>query len=150
MSMDPPSIADSDGTVRRDTIVHPGRDWDLDLRDLELSYFRIDRRAGLQFGDILIQIGCPLTLTLMVDGETYTLDEPQELGPLLGQYPDTLAKASVDQDGTLRLVFRRGWIVDVPPKTHYEAWQIAGPGNAPVVCPPDGDTLAVWEITDGS
>ncbi|MGA2836632.1 MAG: DUF6188 family protein [Acidimicrobiales bacterium] len=148
MSIDPPFITQSDGTTRKGRMVHPGRDWDLDLHDVELSYFRIDHQTCLQFGDTVIQIGSPLTLR--VEGETYTLDEAKDLGPLLRQYPDTLATGTVDEDGTLRLAFRRGWTVDVPPDAHYEAWQIAGPGNALVVCPPGGGSLAVWANTEGS
>lgn len=126
-------------------MVHPGRDWYLDLRNLELSYFRIDRQICLQFGETVVQIGCPFTLE--VEGVTYVLDEPEDLGPLLAQYPDTLATGTVDEDGTLRLTFGRGWTVDIPPNPHYEAWQISGPGKNLVVCPPGGGTLAVWSDT---
>jgi len=150
MDFTPPLIIELDGTRRQGTTVRPGQDWNLDLRGLELSYFRIDHRTCLQFGNIAIEIGCPLTLTLTVKGETYVLDEPEGLGPLLAQYPDTLTRGTVDEDGTLRLIFDRGWTVDVPPNPHYEAWQIAGPGNALVVCGPDGGTLSVWTDTEGA
>jgi hypothetical protein len=142
MDYHPPLIIESDGTRRQGTVVRPGLDWNLDLRDLELSYFRIDHQTCLHFEDTVIQVGCPFTLT--VEGKTHVLDEPEDLGPLLAQYPDTLITGTVDQDGSLHLGFRRGWTIDVLPNPHYEAWQIYGPGKRVVVCPPDGGTLSVW------
>jgi hypothetical protein len=145
--LQPALIIESDGTRRQGTTVRPHHDWDLDLRDREMSFVRIDHRTSLQFGDIAIVIEWPFTMR--VDGESYELDEPRELGPLLAQYPDILMTGTVDEDGTLRLIFGRGWTIDVPPDPHYEAWQIEGPGKNLVVCPPDGGTLAIW-IDDAS
>jgi Family of unknown function (DUF6188) len=148
MNFQPPFITESDGTKRQGRVVHPGRDWNLVLQGLELLYFRIDHQTCLHFGDTVIQIGCPLTLK--VDGDIFVIDEAEGLGPLLAQYPDTLAAGTVDEDGTLRLSFARGWTVNVPPNPHYEAWQIAGPGKGLVVCPPGGGTLSVWIDTESS
>ena len=142
MDYNPPLIIESDGTRRQGTMVRPGHDWDLDLRDREMSSIRIDHRTWLQFGETAIVIGCPFTLK--VEGKTYVLDEREDLGPLLAQYPDTLTTGTVDEDATLRLIFGRGWTIDVPPDPQYEAWQIKGPGKNLVVCPPDGGTLAIW------
>lgn len=142
MDYPPPVFVESDGTRRQGAMVRPCHGWDLDLRDLEMSFIRIDHRTWLQFGEVAIVIGCPFTLK--VGDKTHVLDEREDLGPLLAQYPDTLTSGTVDEDATLRLVFGRGWTIDVPPDAHYEAWEIQGPGKNLVVCPPDGRTLAIW------
>ena len=121
-------------------MVRPGHDWDLDLRNLELSYIRIDHQTCLLFGQIAIVIGGLFTLN--VEDKAYGITR-RDLGPPLAQYPDTLTMGTVDEDGSLRLTFGRGWTIDVPPDPHYEAWQV-GPGKNLVVCPPDGGTLSVW------
>jgi len=146
MDYDPPLIIESDGTRRQGTMVRPRHGWDLDLRDREMSYIRIDHQTWLLFDQTAIVIGCPFTMK--VEGETYVLDEQKDLGPLLDQYPDTLTTGTVDEDATLHLIFGRGWTIEVPPDPRYEAWQIKGPGKNLVVCPPDGGKLAIW--TDDS
>ena len=142
MAYDPPVIIESDGTRRQGKVVWPGQDWNLGLGDREMSFIRIDHQTWLQFGEIAIVIGCPFTLK--VGDISLLLNEREDLGPLLAQYPDTLTAATADEDGTLRLTFGRGWTIDVSPDPRYEAWQITGPGKNLVVCPPDGGTLSIW------
>jgi len=142
-----PSIITSDGTRYGEMRV-PGPDWQLDLGSRSMTYIRIDHQTRLQFDGVEIVIGCPFTL--QTGNEIFHLDEAQELGPLLGVYPDALETASVGSDGTLHLRLERGESIEVQPDPNYEAWQINGPGMAVVVCPPGGSPVAVWaDDSDG-
>jgi hypothetical protein len=90
-------------------------------------------------------IGSNFVLTL--GGTDHALDpeDRDQLGPLLGVYPDSLRSGRVDADGTLRLNFASGASIAVPSDPQYEAWNIVGPGSALIVCMPGtSGELAVW------
>lgn len=81
------------------------------------------------------------------DEAAFQLDpaERDRLGPILALYPARLIGATIDPDGTLRLVFDNGGVVVVPPDNDHEPWQIRGAGTALVVCTPGiPGELAVW------
>jgi hypothetical protein len=81
-----------------------------------------------------------------VAGVNHLLDpaDRSRLGPLLDLYPNHLDSAGIDPDGTLSLTFARGGQIRVPPDAQFEAWQVVGPGRRLIVCPPNGQRLAVW------
>ncbi|GII75538.1 hypothetical protein Sru01_05200 [Sphaerisporangium rufum] len=56
------------------------------------------------------------------------------------------ARASVA--GTLSIHLAGGRSLIVEPDDHFEAWTMAGPGGALVVCMPAGE-LALWRTSDG-
>ena len=53
-------------------------------------------------------------------------------------------EASIIAPVTLRVAFDDGTELVVEPNSDYEAWQVAGPGNARVVCPPGGGEPVIW------
>jgi hypothetical protein len=143
--MSGPEIGDSDGTVRRGEVLSPSEVPALGLDGMDLDYFVIDFRVGLQFGQIVVTIESPFRLS--VNGETRTFDPSsrEDLGPVLAIYPATVVTATIEPDATLRMVFEGGFTIEVPQDPQYEAWQLAGPGKQLIVCPPEDDgTLAVW------
>lgn len=120
-------------------------DGSLDLALGDVSFIRIDHQVRLQVGEAEIVIESPFTLR--AEGTEYALDPGERggLGPFLALWPDSLTMASAGSDGTLHLAFGKGATLIVPPDPHYEAWQIAGPGTALIVCVPGADgQLAVW------
>jgi Family of unknown function (DUF6188) len=137
-----PRILHSDGSVHEGRSVAPAEVLLPAISGVDLTYFRIDGQIRLQFGDVEVQI---TRFVLRRGNEEWTLDGVTELGPLLELFPDTLDSISVDTEATLRLGFRSGARIDVAVDPRYEAWQIAGPGEALIVCPPSGQPgLAVW------
>lgn len=111
----------------------------------DLTFIRVDHQARLQFEQTEIVIETPFVIT--VHGHEVALDPErrEELGPLLGIYPATMASATVEPDLTLRLLFDDGTTLRVPQHPHYESWHVVGPGSRLIVCPPAGDgSLAVW------
>jgi hypothetical protein len=140
---DVPEIMRSDGSRSEGKVIRAGGSLDLPLGDV--SFIRIDHQARLQAGEVEIVIESPFTL--MAEGTEYALDPGERggLGPLLALWPDELTTASSGSDGTLNLTFGNGAILTVPPDPHYEAWQVAGPGTALIVCMPGTEgQLAVW------
>jgi hypothetical protein len=138
-----PEIMRSDGSRSEGKVIRA--DGSLGLTLGEVSFIRIDHQARLQVGEVEIVIESPFTLR--AEGTEYALD-PEErggLGPFLALWPDELSTASAGSDGTLNLTFGKGAVLTVPPDPHYEAWQIAGPGTALIVCMPGTEgQLAVW------
>jgi hypothetical protein len=111
----------------------------------DVNFIRIDHQARLQVGEVEFVIESPFKLR--AGGTEYALDPGERggLGPFLALWPDELTVASADSDGTLRLTFGKGATLAVPPDLHYEAWQIAGPGTALIVCLPGTEgRLALW------
>ena len=140
---DVPEIMRSDGSRSEGKVIRADGSLDLTLGDV--SFIRIDHQARLQVGEAEIVIESPFTLR--AQGTEYKLDpgERGRLGPFLALWPDELTTASASADGTLNLTFGKGAILTVPPDPHYEAWQIAGPGTALIVCLPGTEgQLAVW------
>ena len=140
-----PEIRSSDGSVRPGTTVSPGELPALGLDGVDLVFIRIDYQTRLQFGTTEVVIGTPFSLA--TDDGDQTLDPADRagLGPLLSVYPAALASAVVETDLTLHLTFASGTRIEVPQDSHYEAWQVAGPGSRLIVCPPEGDrTLSYW------
>jgi len=133
----------SDGSRSEGKVIRA--DGSLDLTLGEVNFIRIDHQARLQVGEVEIVIESPFKLR--AEGTEYGLDPGERggLGPLLALWPDELTMASVGSDGTLCLTFGTGASLTVPPDPHYEAWQIAGPGTALIVCVPGTEgQLAVW------
>lgn len=137
-----PYIQDSEGVVREGARLSPGAVALPELSGVDLSYIRIDHQTRLQFEDVEVVLEGPFLLT--VGGVTVSLDEKEDLGPLLVLYPDTLASLSVGSDCTLRVTFMSGASIEVPADPQYEAWQVVGPGAALVVCEPGGEALSCW------
>jgi Family of unknown function (DUF6188) len=140
---DVPEIVSSDGSRSEGKVIRADGSLDLTLGDV--SFIRIDHQARLQVGEVEIVIESPFTLRTA--GTEYALDPGERggLGPFLALWPDELTMASAGPDGTLNLTFGKGAILTVPPDPHYEAWQIAGPGTALIVCMPGTEgQLAVW------
>jgi hypothetical protein len=137
-----PHIRDSEGVVREGASLRPDEIALTELSGVDLSFIRIDHQTRLQFEDVEVVIESPFTLTSR--DLTVTLDAREDLGPLLALYPDTLASLSVGSDCTLRITFVSGASLEVPADPQYEAWQVAGPAGALVVCQPGGEGLACW------
>jgi hypothetical protein len=79
---------------------------------------------------------------LDVKGQKHLLDPtgPRErLGPLLGVYGRAVAGAAVGRDGTFSLSFTNGATLIIEPDLVLEAWELAGPRGAKLVCLPGGD-----------
>jgi hypothetical protein len=139
-----PLIVYSGGSASPGSASAPA-DWTLTIAPRELSWIRIDHQTRLQVEDVEIVIGGRFEFNR--DATRFELDaaERNGLGPVLALYPATLVVASIDPDGTLRLVFDNGGSIGVPPDMDYEPWEILGPGTAHVVCTPGiPGALAVW------
>ena len=120
-------------------------DWTLTIAPRELSFIRVDHQTRLQLEDVEIVIEGRFTLNQ--DGTDLVLNpaDRHALGPVLALYPTTLTAASIDPDGTLRLVFDNSRVISVPPDPRYEPWGIVGPGRAQVVCMPGTPgALVIW------
>ena len=142
---DLPFIRESDGATLPGKVFLTGPDWTREIATADLTFVRIDFQTRLQFGEVEIVIGSNFVLT--VDGTAHPLDpeDRNQLGPLLGIYPDSLSSGGVDAEGTLRLDFASGASIAVPSDPQYEAWSIVGPGNALIVCMPGtSGELAIW------
>lgn len=138
-----PYVVRSDGSSSEGKVIRA--DGSLDLTLGEVNFIRIDHQARLQVGEVEIVIESPFKLR--AEGTEYALDPGERggLGPFLALWPDELTMVSVGSDGTLHLTFGKGATLTVPPDPHYEAWQIAGPGTALIVCMPGTEgQLAVW------
>ena len=138
-----PEIICSDGSRLEGRVIRADGSLDLPLGDV--NFIRIDHQARLQVGEVEIVIESPFTLR--AEGTEYALDPGERggLGPFLALWPDELTTASAASDGTLNLTFGKGGVLTVPPDPHYEAWQIAGPGTALIVCMPGTEgQLAMW------
>lgn len=138
----PPYIRDSEGVVRQGATLSPDAVALPQLSGVDLSFIRIDHQTRLQFEDVEVVIESPFTLT--AGGVTASMDEREDLGPLLALYPDTLVSMSVGSDCRLRVSFVSGASIEVPADPQYEAWQVVGPGAALVVCQPGGEGLSCW------
>jgi len=140
-----PYIVDSDGSRRDGDIQRAGEDRTLRFDSQDLSFIRVDHQTRLQFGGTEVVIESPFSLR--AEDRELQLDpgDRASLGPILTLYPDSLASASVDEGGTLRLDFASGARIVVPQDPRYEAWQVNGPGTYLVVCMPGttGD-LSIW------
>ena len=133
----------SDGSRSEGKVIRADGSLDLPLGDV--SFIRIDHQARLRVGQAEIVIESPFKLR--AEGTEYALDPGERggLGPFVALWPDRLTTASVGSDGTLFLTFGKGATLTVPPDPHYEAWQVAGPGTALIVCMPGTKgQLAVW------
>jgi hypothetical protein len=140
---DVPDVVRSDGSRSEGKVIRADGSLDPTLGDV--NFIRIDHQARLQVGEVEIVIES--LFILRAEGTEYALDlgERGGLGPFLALWPDELTMASVGSDGTLHLTFGKGATLTVPPDPHYEAWQIAGPGTALIVCMPGTEgQLAVW------
>jgi len=120
-------------------------DGSLDLSLGDVNFIRIDYQVRLQVGEVEIVIES--LFKLRAEGTEYALDPGERggLGPFLALWPDEVTMVSVGSDGTLHLTFGKGAALTVPPDPHCEAWQIAGPGTALIVCMTGTEgQLAVW------
>lgn len=143
---DGPTIIDSDGTVRRGRSVPAGIGHDFAIGTPDMTSIAVSHQTVLVFGEVAVVIES--SFELHVEGATHHLDpfRREDLGPLLGLYPDGLSTLVADGDGTLRLGFASGAELVVPASAApYEAWEVRGPGDALVVCTAGGEgQLAVW------
>lgn len=113
----PPYIQDANGSIREGQTVTPTDVMVLSVEDRDLSFIRVDHQLRLQFGGTEVVIETPFTLA--GNGEQRRLDpqDRQDLGPVLGLYPDVLQTLAVDPDGTLRLDLESGSSLTVPPNS---------------------------------
>ena len=138
-----PEIRYSDGSIRQGQELSPDQVPALGLDGARLTYFRIDHATRLQFDDVEVVIETPFRLTV-AEG-VFTLDEREELGPVLALYPASLSSAKVASDLALHLAFEGGAEIVVPQDPNYESWHVIGPGQREIHCPPAGNgTLAVF------
>jgi hypothetical protein len=148
-----PMIIQSGSDVRHGNILEPADLPPLGLDGLDLHHFFINTESWLRFvnnavshdrDDATVMLRCPFRLT--VDGVEQTIDPGRtaDVGPLLRLYPNTLDTAVVQPDATLRLDFRDGARIEVPPD-RFEAWHIAGPGSREIICSPGGGDVTVFE-----
>lgn len=122
MSAEGPNIVE-DGVTRAGRTIQAGEGWSLDLGHLELTLIAVNFQTRLRFEDVQVVIESPFEVHIA--GEIHQLDPADRvgLGPLLGLYPDTLASATADGDGTLRIALESGAALVVPPAPGpYEPW----------------------------
>lgn len=103
------------------------------LADPDIAFLAVNFQTRLQFGKAELVIETPFTLTTN-DG-SYALDpnHRDQLGPLLGIYPDRVERLVMSPNGRLTATFVSGVSLTVEPNDHYEAWNIDG-----FWCPPGG------------
>ncbi|MGE2736061.1 DUF6188 family protein [Mycolicibacterium vaccae] len=119
---------------------------DLGLSGTVLESVLIDYTLRMQFSEVyFIVVGSPFSATLA--GEHISLspeeDADEAFRPIYELVGETVQDAVADDSGTLRVRFRNGTQLEVPPDEEYEAWNVSGPNGALVVCMPGGE-LAIW------
>jgi phage baseplate assembly protein gpV len=101
-------------------------------------------RMQLSDGSVIV-IESPLTLN--TPDESFAIspedDNEQALEPIHQLVGRSVDHATAASSGALRVTFDDGAILDVQPDAAYEAWSVAGPNGALVVCTAGGK-LAVW------
>jgi hypothetical protein len=110
-----------------------------------LLQFRMGYGVHLELGhDFEVTIETPLTVT---DGGSAWSGEPltaEAAGALLPLNLRDVSFVRVDRDGTLNLGLGEATL-SMPPHPMYEAWEVRGPDNMLIVCPPGGKYVAVWK-----
>jgi hypothetical protein len=116
----------------------------------QVNLVLLDFRLGLHILDVddeSLKIVIATRFSSRQDnGPTKTLD-PKESDPALGALAvavrhQTARTCRVTRDGTLRLGFDSGLMLEVGPDPDYEAWQLDLPGGKIIAMP--GGELAVW------
>jgi len=100
-------------------------------------------------GDVFICIESPLHL-VNPTGQHLTLtpdEDPSEaFGPVAELVGKTIATATADTSGTLRVAFGGGARIVVEPDAQYESWNVSRPDGSLIVSTPGG-RLARWSPT---
>jgi hypothetical protein len=90
--------------------------------------------------DCTIALEGPFTLRT-ADGYDHRFDAEQDwpqLTPVLSLRHDRVTELRVSRDGRLDVAFDSGGALQAPPDPHYESWEITGPDDLNLVCPPGG------------
>jgi Family of unknown function (DUF6188) len=75
------------------------------------------------------------------DGNDRRLDAEQDwsqLTPVLSLRHAGVAELRASRDGDLDVAFDNGALLQASPDPRYESWEISGPGDLNLVCPPGG------------
>jgi hypothetical protein len=90
-------------------------------------------RSQLRFGGEA-ELLEPDDSVVILDGEGAW----ERLAPLFQLRHRKVAKANVSSQGTLSIQFDDGHRLVVAPDESYEAWELSGPADLNLVCPPGG------------
>jgi hypothetical protein len=119
---------------------------DLGLNGTRVQSVLTEYTVRMQLSDVFfIVIESPLTL--QVHGESVAIspedDSEEALEPIHRLVGRSVSNATAESSGALRVTFDDGSMLIVQPDAAYEAWSVAGPNGALVVCTAGGK-LAVW------
>jgi hypothetical protein len=146
---DRPAIHSSEGVRLGETVAGP---LELSLAQARMVQCRIDHALSLVLdGDQaarvwVVRIEGPFSIV----GHDRPVESfgsdgpPSSWGPAIDVLLHAVVlAATVSADGTLTLQLEGGRAVKVPAMEQWEAWKVTGPGDALVVCGPDGQ-LSRW------
>lgn len=71
---------------------------------------------------------------------------PEELGPALGLFRQTIESASITQGGTLQIQFSGRAFLRIPSSAEYEAWELTEGDGRRLICTPGG-AIAIFGVS---